>query len=180
MTVTILFFKSTGLSWPVGLLIRLFTRRPGQRLADTPSHVAIEVSPGPLSQGLVYQMVCSGICRDEAESIEHSPGLLQRVEALVTHPEAVLAFCEWAYERRAAYDWVAIFCDILGFFLPATVRFEDHNRRKYDCSRFVAAALAAGGHAIREPRDPISPNDLYNTLTKNTRKGKGELSHGKL
>ena len=146
-------------------LIRVFTRRAGQPLSQVPSHVGIQVLCMEYKepQHPFYQMISTGI---DWQPFAPYQGLLHEVAVIVPAPEAVEDFCSAKLKARTRYDWFAIALDVLGLVLPPWVDLTDRDTRKYDCSRFVAAALDTGGHEIHETHDPISPNQLYLRLTR--------------
>lgn len=134
------------------LAVRIDTRRPGQRLADVPAHVAVALD------GTLYQFISTGWQSRPATAADYA----WSVPVTLLDGAAALVFAEGCRGER--YDWLTIALVFLSRFVPDRWLRFSRRRQKRVCSWFVKADLERGGwgcpHWLRAQYQPESPNDL--------------------
>ena len=147
--VGVVFFYGTSLP---ALLVRLRTKRRGQKWADVPSHVGIIAGTNPA----YYEAIVSGV---------HRLPVRYQARALwlrVPNEAATAAYLE--DQVGDPYDWTAIVDDTVGRNLPTDLLFDRRRKAAHDCSGLVTDALLVGGVAISRESLPETPNDLQQAL----------------
>jgi hypothetical protein len=156
---------------PVGLLpkvaaffVRIFTRRPGQRLADVPTHVAI-LAFAPAYKGAhvtgtmtLYEAISTGVRSRSCTPLEMVQWSNQdRLDPVdLPWPKAALSFGDACALAHDLYDWRSVEKAALH------ERYETRTLpgHAWICSQFAYIFLRKGGVILPATSGPCTPNDL--------------------
>jgi hypothetical protein len=134
------------------LLVRLRTRRPGQRIADVPAHVGIIAGARPE----YFEAIVSGVRSSPALP---SPSV-RPIWVRVPNEAALVSFLR--DQVGEAYDWASIIDDAVGRTLPWDVLIR--RKRTHICSTLVLDALLVGGVSIAPEALPETPAELLQSV----------------
>lgn len=134
------------------MAVRLDTRRPGQKLATVPAHVAIALD------GTLYQFISTGWQSRPMAAADYA----WSVPVTLPNGAAALAFAQGCRGER--YDWLDIMAVAVSKFVPDKWLACQKVEKKHVCSDFVRGVLTAGGWLqpvyLARQYVPTSPNDL--------------------
>lgn len=148
----------------LGLVVRLFTRRPGQRWDDVPGHVALLF---PCSNSGWNYIRVEAIGRGVVDRYVNCSEPGERVVKVHLSAEDT---ANWfaAEQLGERYDWRGIWIGAFCLLFPrlsARIATKYHPENVWTCSRLAAAVLLAGGAGFVRTDAPPTPNDVLQFVT---------------